>query len=339
MDEMNGHEDVDRGSGRRGECGRARSRGSERNFARRLATVMAVGLAVPGAPAANEEDASLAQSVREAMEAHSVEGSEATIRVLEDLAARHPDESAPLEALVVLANREGSFAVAERALDRLIKLQPGAVSLRQERGVARFFQADIDGSIEDFEAYLEARPNQRPYHWQLGLALYYAGRFEDGVRLFELHRTVNPDDVENAIWHFLCKARAESVEAAREALFPFTRDARVPMKEVHDLFAGRGSREAVLAAAGDGDASPDDAVTRNHLCYAHLYLALYEEITGDAEASLRDARLAARDHAMPHYMGRVADVHFRLRSRTVPEEDGDGDMPRAPDSAEPAPGE
>jgi hypothetical protein len=39
---------------------------------------------------------------------------------------------------------------------------------------------------------------------------------------FYAGRTVNPNDVENAAWHFLCVARAESPEKARAALLPVT---------------------------------------------------------------------------------------------------------------------
>ena len=64
----------------------------------------------------------------------------------------------------------------------------------------------------------KAVPDEAPYLWQRGIALYYAGRYDDCRRQFESHRSVNPDDVENAAWHFLCVARAESPAKARAAL-------------------------------------------------------------------------------------------------------------------------
>ena len=95
----------------------------------------------------------------------------------------------------------------------------------------------VKESVADFDKFLEARPDQRPQHWQRGIALYYAGQFEDGAKQFEIHKTVNANDVENAAWHFLCVARWKGVEAARAGLIPIEGDGRVPMMTVHKMFA------------------------------------------------------------------------------------------------------
>src|SRR5690606_346918 len=125
------------------------------------------------------------------------------------------------------------------------------------------------------------------------LSYYYAEEYEKGKAQFERHQTVNTQDVENAVWHFLCAVRAPggSLEAARAELIPIERDSRVPMKEVHDLFGGRGGVEAVLAAAEPDDDGVLSDSERNHLCYAHLYLGLYFEVTGDAAKSAEHIRL------------------------------------------------
>ena len=150
-------------------------------------------------------------------------------------------------------------------------------------------------------------PETAPELWQRGLVLYYAGKFAEGRKQFELHQTVNPRDVENAAWHFLCVAKAEGVAAARQALIPISGDARVPMAQVHALFAGTGSEEAVLAACvGAGN-------QRDHLCYAHLYLGLYHEALGHADQAKAHLLQAANEFRMDHYMGRTAQVHVRLR--------------------------
>jgi lipoprotein NlpI len=117
--------------------------------------------------------------------------------------------------------------------------------------------------------------------------------------------------VENAAWHFICVAKADGVEAARKVLIPISGDARVPMKEVHELFAGKGSEEAVLKAASTGDVAED--VRQNHLCYAHLYLGLYFEALGEKEKAKTHMVKAATDYRMEHYMGKVAQVHVKLR--------------------------
>ena len=108
---------------------------------------------------------------------------------------------------------------------------------------------DVEKAIESYDVAVKLRPTLDPYLWQRGIAYYYAGRFEDGVGQFERHRKVNPHDVENAAWHFLCKARATSVAEARRMFIPVQGDARVPMKEVHGMFAATLEPEAVIAAA------------------------------------------------------------------------------------------
>lgn len=189
------------------------------------------------------------------------------------------------------------------------------VGAMQRRGEKRFFDADIDGSIDDFNAYLKMMPQEDPHHWQRGLSYYYAGEYEKGKAQFERHQTVNTQDVENAVWHLLCSVRAPggSLDSARKKFIPIERDSRVPMKEVHDLFGGRGSIEAVLEAAEPQDSDNLSERERSHLCYAHLYLALYFEAVGEAERMKRHIRLAAFDYAMEHYMGRTAQVHAKLR--------------------------
>lgn len=179
-----------------------------------------------------------------------------------------------------------------------------------EQGVTAFFEARIAESVAAFDEVAKAAPQAKPRLWQRGLALYYAERFQEGREQFEIHQTVNAHDVENAAWHFLCVARLEGVETARKHLIPIRGDSRVPMSQVHELFAGKGSVEAVLEAAGAGEESER---RRNHLCYAHLYLGLYFEALGD-EAKAREHILkAAKDYEMDHYMGKTAVTHAKVR--------------------------
>lgn len=177
------------------------------------------------------------------------------------------------------------------------------------RGVQSFMEGRAKESVAAFDKVVELAPEAKPQLWQRGLALYYAGKFKDGREQFEVHQTVNPNDVENAAWHFLCVARQEGVEKARKALIPIEGDSRVPMKQVHDLFAGKGSVEEVMKAAQAGDESE----RRNQLCYAHLYLGLYFEALGDDKKAKDHMLKAAKDYSMDHYMGRTAQVHVKVR--------------------------
>lgn len=178
-----------------------------------------------------------------------------------------------------------------------------------QQGVQDFFNAKPKESVAAFDKLIALQPDAKPQLWQRGLSLYYVPDYKAGREQFEVHQTVNGNDVENAAWHFLCIAKGEGVEAARKVFIPIEGDSRIPMKQVHDLFAGKGSAEAVLKAAEEGEGEH----LRNHRCYAHLYLGLYFEATGDDAKAKEHMLKAANDFAMDHYMGRVAQVHVKIR--------------------------
>lgn len=174
-----------------------------------------------------------------------------------------------------------------------------------DRAVAHFEAGRVVESAAEFDRIAKADPRVMPYLWQRGIALYYAGRYADCREQFERHRTVNPNDVENAAWHFLCVARAESPARARQALLPVGPDARVPMRQVYELFRGAMTPEDVLRAAGT---RPDGQF------YAQLYLGLYFEAIGDQTRALQHLKAAAADRYAPagDYMHMVARVHLKL---------------------------
>ena len=176
-------------------------------------------------------------------------------------------------------------------------------------GVDAFYEAKPKESVAAFDKLITMVPDSKPQLWQRGLSLYYTGDFRAGREQFETHQTVNKADVENAAWHFICVARAENVEAARKALIPIEGDTRVPMKQVHELFAGKATVEDVLKAAESGEGE----ALKNHRCYAHLYLGLYFEALGDVAKAKEHMLKAAKDFKMDHYMGKCAQVHVLLR--------------------------
>ena len=176
------------------------------------------------------------------------------------------------------------------------------------RAVSDFENGRIAESASGFDSVAKLVPNIAPELWQRGIALYYAGRYEDCRAQFESHRTVNPNDVENAAWHFLCVARAQSPQKARAALLPVGPDARVPMREVYQMFRDALTPEQVLAAAGE---RPEAQF------YAHLYIGLYFEAMGNAGRALEHIKTAAADRFAQGggYMHMVARVHLNLIQR------------------------
>jgi len=174
--------------------------------------------------------------------------------------------------------------------------------------MADFQAGRITESIGGFDQVVRLEPSAAPGLWQRGIALYYAGRFKECRAQFELHRTVNPDDVENAAWHFLCVARAESPETARTKILPVGPDGRRPMSEIYRLFQGKTTPDQVMTAAGANTTA---------LFYAHLYVGLYLEAAGDTTAGLEHLKQAAspRYASSGGYMHDVARVHLLPRAR------------------------
>ena len=127
------------------------------------------------------------------------------------------------------------------------------------------------------------------------------------------------NDVENAVWHYLCVARKSGAEEARKSLLKIGHDRRVPLMQVYALFQGKATPENVLAAVREGAPTPDEL--RSRLFYAHLYLGLYADSTGDKKKALEFMKQAAeeapRPNNVPNYMGDVARVHRDILMKDV----------------------
>ena len=197
--------------------------------------------------------------------------------------------------------------------DAVIALDPRAPILYQHRGWCRFRLGKFDDAIADFDTFIRLVPAEEPQHWQRGIVYYYAKRFADGKKQFELHQTVNPHDVENAVWHFLCTARLSGLEAARASLIPITGDARVPMAQVQSLFAGKATPQDVLKAAEAGE--PKTPRREGQLFYAHLYLGLYYEAIGEDLKCREHIQKAVTQFPSDSPMGDVARVHAQVLKR------------------------
>jgi lipoprotein NlpI len=213
-----------------------------------------------------------------------------------------------LRARMYEALRQNDQALAD--LNAALKLDPKAAELYNRRGAVHFKLGRFKPSVEDFDQFIELRPREEPGHWMRGISHYYAGQYADGVKQFEGYQTVADNDVENAVWRYLCMARLSGVDKARRELLKIKPDSRVPMMEVYALYAGDVQPQDVLSAARAGD-PPAEALNRR-LFYAHLYLGLYYEAAGDEKRALEHIGRAADEHRISHYMGDVAVVHARL---------------------------
>jgi lipoprotein NlpI len=265
------------------------------------ALVLLTSLAVPAAAETNQVD-ELLRKTREALRERKRDDA---LRLANQAVALAPTNfnALFLRGRILAVHEKSREAIAD--FDRALKLDPKATGVYQERGTEHFRLGNIDESLADFDKFLELAPQQAAHHWQRGISLYYAGKYDEGRKQFELHQTVNPNDVENAVWHYLCVAKLKGIDIAKAALLPIQSDARVPMMEIYALYAGKGSADAVLQAAAKSG--------RDGHFYAHLYLALYYDAHKDADKERAHIAKATEEYAMSHYMGAVARVHRKLR--------------------------
>lgn len=199
---------------------------------------------------------------------------------------------------------------AVKAFTAALALDPKQVRVQDSRGDSYLKLGKFKDAIDDFDAFLKRHPDVAPQHWRRGIALYYAGRFDDGVKQFDIHRTVNPEDVENSAWHYLCNARANTPKKAREDLIPVTKDTRVPMAQVLQLFGGKLKPGDVIDAAEKSGKKGDDLTSARF--YAHLYVALYYDAEGDAKKVLEHLTEAVEKHKVPDYMWDVGAAHLKM---------------------------
>ena len=177
-----------------------------------------------------------------------------------------------------------------------------------DREIDDFLSGRVKESVVGCDRVAALVPDVAPQLWQRGIALYYVGRYDDCRKQFESHRTVNPNDVENPAWHFLCVAHAESPQRARAVLLPVGPDQRSPMREIYEMFKGTLSPDAVLKAGGQ---------SLSARFFAELYVGLYYEATGNTSAGVAHLKAAAADEyaRAGGYMHRVATLHPLLTKK------------------------
>ena len=82
------------------------------------------------------------------------------------------------------------------------------------------------------------------------------------------------------------------------------------MAEIYELFRGRATPEAVLAAARANE--PSDEALRKRLFYSHLYIGLFHELEGKTDLARKHILLADEKYCVEGYMWNVAHVHAEL---------------------------
>ena len=186
-----------------------------------------------------------------------------------------------------------------------INLQPNNVNAYVRRGMVYFKLGKIAASIQDFDHAEKLDIQITPYLWQRGLSYYYAERFAEGAKQFEIDLTVNAQDVEETVWRYLCIARLSGVTEARNCLLPVKNDPRKIMKSIYDLFAGSCTIDDVLNVG--------KLAGLKGKFYSHLYLGLYYEAENNLPLAQEYIVKAADEYKIDDYMWYLAVVHKQLR--------------------------
>ena len=171
----------------------------------------------------------------------------------------------------------------------------------------QFQAANAKDSLSSFDAFVKGVPERSNSLWERGISCYYAGEHKAGAKQFEDYQKYHNNDVENAVWRYLCQQRYDGKEKARRAMLPIKNDRRVPMMEIYRLFRGELEPEDVLSALSKSRETGDQKKIQS--MHAHLYLGLYYDSEGKADLALDHIKKAVQQFDKGGYMWSVAVVH------------------------------
>lgn len=202
------------------------------------------------------------------------------------------------------------FDEAIRDFTECLKLDPKNLEALDRRGSTYFFAGKFNESVADFDAQIKLDPKLADGHWRRGISLYYAGKYEEGKKQFNAYERTDTNDVENAVWHFMCAAKKDGWKKAQAGVLKIGKDGRTPMMQVYDLFKGKLKPEGVMAAAKEGKFTDDQRTSR--FFYANLYLGIYYDLTGERKKAIEHLAESLKYRKTHFYMGEVARVHHEL---------------------------
>jgi lipoprotein NlpI len=182
--------------------------------------------------------------------------------------------------------------------------------VQQTAAEVLFLAGKPEASLPLFDRANALLTANAPHNWQRGIALGCCGKWSDGAKQFKQHQDVNPDDVENSAWYFLCVAKSEGVPAAKASVIPSRGDSRQPMMAVLQMLMGEKKPEEVLAAAASS--TPEGPRRKQAMFYGELYVGLYYDSIGEAIEAGEHLR-ASLNYDQAHYMADTARVYLQHR--------------------------
>ena len=189
----------------------------------------------------------------------------------------------------------GNNSRAVEDFSKALAYRPAFADVYQMRGCNQFKLGNVNAAVQDWQAFLQLKPDKEAEHWQICVGFALLGHYEEARKRFDWHSTTNTQDLEVAFWHFLCVARTEGLEVARERIKSAPEEKRVPMTELHALFAGKGTEADVWLAVERG--TPEKAERAKREFFAHYYLGLLRQSEGkldEAKQSVKEALSIAK---------------------------------------------
>jgi lipoprotein NlpI len=179
-----------------------------------------------------------------------------------------------------------------------------------DRAELDFAEGRVAESVAGYDRLAALVPSAAPSLWQRGIGLYILGRYEDCAKQFLSFYKEAPNDLENAAWHFLCVARVHSIERARATMLDAGPDARILRQQIHEMLGGDRTPASLLELV-----RVSIPVAQ---FYAHLYVGLFCDASGDRAGAVEHLTAAASDRyrGQGGFMNVVARVYAaRLSSK------------------------
>lgn len=181
--------------------------------------------------------------------------------------------------------------------------------VQQSAAIVLFLAGKAQESLPLFDRANALLVERAADNWQRGVALGVCGQWAEGAKQFKMHHDVNPNDVENSAWYYLCVAKSESLDAAKKSVIPSRGDARQPMMAILQMLKGEATPEDVLAVAEKAPAGP---ARKEAMFYGELYVGLYYDSIGQAAAAEKHLR-ASLNFDQKHYMSDTSRVYLQHR--------------------------
>ncbi|HAC91152.1 MAG TPA: hypothetical protein DCF63_11060 [Planctomycetaceae bacterium] len=215
------------------------------------------------------------------------------------------------------AMAEGNYKLVLDKAQRVAQLLPDDPRVQQRAAELLYRSGYPKESLPLFQRANELSPDRAADNWQRGIALATAGDFQQAASQFETHHKVNPDDVENSAWYFLCVAKTADIQKAEDSLIPSRGDRRPPMMSILKMLKREVKPEQVLETARSVPAAEQNSA----LFYAELYVGLYYDALGDSQLSQEHLKRCVQ-MGMDGYMADTARVYLHHRFDHADSTDG-----------------